>query len=79
MKLNVKFDVIKEESAKAANVSFLKGTDELSERYKDILNNKLELEIQLDGLVKFSEQISSLGINAITLAQGVGSVLKEFT
>lgn len=79
MKIQTKFDVIKEESAKAANVSFLKGTDELNEHYKDILNNKLELEIQLNGLVKFSEQISSLGLNAITLAQGVGSVLKEFT
>lgn len=79
MKIQTSFDVIKEESAKAANVSFLKGTNELNERYKDILNNKLELEIQLNGLIKFSEQINSLGLNAITLAQGVGSVLKEFT
>lgn len=79
MRIQTNFDVIKEDSTKAANVSFLKGTDELNERYKDIVNNKLELEIQFNGLVKFSELIESVGLNAITLAQGVGSVLKEFT
>ena len=79
MKIQTNFDVIKENSTKAANVSFLKGTDELNERCKDIVNNKLELEIQLNGLIKFSELIESVGLNAITLAQGVGSVLKEFT
>jgi hypothetical protein len=79
MKLNVKFDVIRDENTVDANTSFIKGTNKLADALKDIKDNKLELEIQVNGIIKFTEQIESVGINAIALAQGVGKVLKEFS
>ena len=79
MKLNVKFDVIKDENILDANASFIKGTNKLANVLQDIKDNKLELEIQVNGIVKFTEQIESVGIDAIALAQGVGKVLKEFS
>lgn len=79
MKLNVKFDVIKDENILDANASFIKGTNKLANVLQDIKDNKLELEIQVNGIVKFTEQIESVGIDTIALAQGVGKVLKEFS
>lgn len=79
MKLNVKFDVIRDENTIDANTSFIKGTNKLADALKDIKDNKLELEIQVNGIIKFTEQIESVGIDAIALAQGVGKVLKEFS
>ena len=71
------FDVIQEELTENANTSFIKGNYTIAKKIKDINNDKLDLEIQFNGIIKFSERLNSIGIDAITLAQGIGTVLKS--
>ena len=73
----MKFNVVRDNNKLESNVSLSDGINELQDMLQETKNDGVEVEITFNGLVKATERINTLGIDAIALAQGVGSILKS--